>query len=205
MLREEIRFHLEQLHIVFGRPYQLMHSESLRKLCKSRDHSAILDFIAKSIPLETTVSLEYESNCGPRYAVARVLLPTVVPHYDTKAFKESIFPIYVQERFLAEAPVGSIVCVLAHEVSHIVLPSRGFELPCAEELVDLAAMWFGYRTFFLKYSSYTFQRSRPICELSWQDSVSKFFETSYEDTARKKLGYLTQSNRRYAANLMKNN
>jgi hypothetical protein len=81
---------------------------------------------------------------------------------------------------LGEYNFESVVCAIAHEMSHIVLAATGHPLRDNEKVVDLTAMLSGFAELYVRGVTYRdFQKSR-----------------SY------KLGYLTIAEVEHAASLM---
>ncbi|MDB5266240.1 MAG: hypothetical protein JWN89_55 [Parcubacteria group bacterium] len=111
-------------------------------------------WVARSLKLDMRLRIGYVNSGGKKHVPAWITLPPPWALYGTPAFSEWIAILHIQRNFLAEASFEAIVFALAHEMSHLVLTSTKHPLHDKEELVDLAAMFFGYAPTFVKGAVY---------------------------------------------------
>jgi hypothetical protein len=170
----------------FGRARPAVNPDALRKLHANGDFDAMVALMKADFALKMRLRIGRVNSYGPENCPSWIEMPKEMPMYGTEAFRKTLVTMYIQKSFLKEAPCGSIVVAVAHELSHVVLNSTQHELRHKEPAVDLTAMLLGYLDFFLEDSFYTTCETNPI----------------YEITTTKHIGYLTHEERGYAANLM---
>jgi hypothetical protein len=139
---------------------------------------------------------------------AWVTMPEPMPMYGTRAFKEALVTVWLRKSFLAEAPCGSLVTTMAHELSHVVLNAIRHELREIEEAVDLTAMLLGYRDLFLDQRSYSVVRELHTPSAKGVRGFAERIFPSLRDEpllekATTTLGYLSQEERAFAASLIR--
>jgi hypothetical protein len=169
-----------------GRARPAVSPEAFCRAHSKRDFDVIVGLMKSDFALNMRMRIGLVSSGGPEGAPCWIEMPGEMPLCGTEAFRKTLVTMYVQRSFLEEAPLGSIIVAVAHEMSHVVLNTTQHELRRKEQAVDLTAMLLGYRDFFVRDSFYETYESDLI----------------YERTTTTHIGYLTHEERCYAADLM---
>lgn len=170
----------------FGKARPAVNQDAFHRLHAAGDFDGMVARMKADFALGMRLRIGRVNSGGPKNAPCWIDIPDQMPMYGTQAFRNTLVTMHIQKAFLAEAPSGSIVVAVAHELSHVVLDATQHELRHKEPVVDLTAMLLGYQDFFLQDSFYTTRESNPI----------------YEKTTKTHIGYLTHEERFYAADLM---
>ncbi len=109
---------------------------------------------------------------GPKDAPAWIQISKNLPLWGTSAFRESRVVLFVRNEFVAEAPWGTFVAGIVHELSHVVLDATRHQFREVEPVVDLTGMFFGYHEFFLNHTTY-------VRNVHTESNVEKGFFEAY--------------------------
>jgi hypothetical protein len=123
---------------------------TLKSLHIARDYKGMVRLIKKTMNVETDIHvlwvLEGAANTGSaKDAPAWVNIPSEMPPYGSKPFREMRLDIFLRRSFLETSAYDQIAITIAHELSHIVLESIKHPLRRCEKAVDLTAMLLGFR------------------------------------------------------------
>lgn len=149
MRRVEILRWVEQLEAVFGSARPPIDTTELYERYQAQDYGGMLAIVAKSMRLDMKLRIGYVKSGGPKKAPAWVNMPAVMPPYGTHAFKETLVTVYVRKEFLNMYSFPTVIAMMAHELSHVLLNSIGHVARGQEEAVDLTAILFGYGEHFV--------------------------------------------------------
>lgn len=181
----QIRQWVQSLERSLGEPRQLVNQEPLKLLHQQRKYPEMVTSVRKSLGLDLKLSVALVNSGGPSHAPAWVNVVEPMPMFGTRAFRELKVTTYFRKDFLANAPFGTVVIAMAHELSHIVLNSIEHELRLEEKAVDLTAMLLGYRKLYLHNT---------------QIKTTQVHEMGVETLAQ--YGYLSIQEIRYSISLM---
>jgi hypothetical protein len=123
---------------------------AIKSLHKAQDYKGIVRLIKRAMNIEDVTFLvvwvpDGAVNKGKQKdAPAWVEMPSEMPSYGSKAFKDITMKIFFRKSFFEQAYDEAAVAV-AHELSHVVLESIQHPLRKKEKAVDLAAMLLGFR------------------------------------------------------------
>lgn len=132
----------------FGSVRPPIQEEELRVLYDAKDYAGMILHIQKILCLNMNVRLGLVNSGGPD-APAWVWRPTDMPLYGTSAFRELTVIVYLRKTFLHNGNFEEAVLAIVHELCHILLDATGHSLREQEEAVDLTAMLFGFRDFYV--------------------------------------------------------
>lgn len=209
MREHEIREWLRSIEKSLGKAKNPVSEIELRKLYRAKNYPGMLSYVKKSMGLVTNLRIAYVNSGGPQKAPGWVGIPEQMPMFGSRAFSAYTFDVHVRKSFLAEASFGMVVALMAHELAHIVIASVGNEYRYVEPAVDLVAMHLGYRDIFRRYSETVDVTTEEIpLQRGWLGSImDTLFGQSPSITRiyteRYSVGYLTQDEREYAAELMR--
>ncbi len=206
-LREkEIRLWVGSLRESFGKPKPSVTIDTFQTLFSEGKYTDIVGIVRTDLKLTMRLRVGYVNSGGPEKAPAFIALPVSLPMYGTREFENTTIVVFIKKEFLSRASCGTLVVAIAHELAHIVLNAICHKYKHVEEVVDLTAMWLGYRGLFLEYSTYGHTEETEVI------SPSSFFEALKKCVSGKKtvrvtrtwssLGYLTEEELRFAATLM---
>lgn len=169
-----------------------------------RDCIEVARYIKGYLLLDMRLRIGFVNSGGPANAPAWIIMPDPMPIYGTRDFREQTVVMYIRKQFLLEAPSGTVVRVMAHELSHVLLNAVRHPLRRQEEAVDLTAMLLGFRNVFIRHSVY-----RIFYELQLSSHPRKWYERLFNtkkacnvDIVRCEVGYLSREEREYAAGIM---
>jgi hypothetical protein len=160
----------------------------------------------------TDISLRvgYVKSGGPLNAPAWVETPKPMPAFGTPAFKKLKLTMYLRKNFVEEVSFQVLVMAKSHELSHIVLNATGHPLRAVEPAVDLTAMYLGFRQAFITPNEFEFEEGdgatkiRPPVLQKLEQLFGRKTPTLSRTMGevRPRFGYLTFSERQFAAHLM---
>jgi hypothetical protein len=148
MRQNLVESYIDKLRSSFGPVRQPIKGEELRVLYDAKDYAGMVLHIQKTLCLNMKVRLGLVNNGGPD-APAWVWRPNDMPLYGTSAFQQLTVTVYLRKSFLHEGSFEETVIAVAHELCHILLDATGHSLRYQEEAVDLTAMLFGFRDFYV--------------------------------------------------------
>jgi hypothetical protein len=192
----------------FGEPRALVDKTLFEKLHAKKNFEGMLSLVKTQMGLDLRIVMGKVNSGGPIHAPAWLKRPEPLPMYGTRAFRETTVTIYLRKEFLSKARCGSIVVAMAHECAHLVLDSIGHPLRELEVVVDLTAMFLGYRMFYLRDAEYvTFDTVESAPTYGLMELLERMFSFSKEDIEVRftshTYGYLSREERVYAATLMR--
>ncbi len=121
-----------------------VHMAVLRCFHNDRDYRSMLSCMQRRLKLTLTISTEMHLDEHPG-CPAWIILDHPVPMYGTSEFTDSHATLHLRKKMIDPAPCETIIHLLSHELSHIVLFSTDNRLQRSEVAVDLTAMLLGYR------------------------------------------------------------
>ena len=204
----QIREWVQSLFASFGEPKRLANPEPLRRLHAEKRYTEMVGLISDYLRLDLQIRVGFVNSGGPKEAPAWVRGIGPVPMFGTSAFKQHTVEVFFRKSFLAEATFGITVIAIAHELSHVVLDAVRHTHRKQEEVVDLTAMFLGYRKFYLGDAHTTMSQVVDDYELLMKfvrqtvPEMAKVFASIGEECARS-AGYLSKEEVRYAAALMR--
>ena len=169
-----------QLVQSLGLPRAAINETGLRKMHAERDYTGMVRAIRTHLKLDVRMRIGFVKSGGPEEVPAWIEIPNEMPMYGTRAFRELMLTLYIRRSVLDETPPGAMICIISHELSHIVLDAIKHPLRRQEEVVDLTAMLLGYREVFVRDAMYALPGE--CCSVSF--------------------GYLSPEEREYAAWIM---
>lgn len=146
---------------------------ALKDLFNEQKFTDMVGFIMDSMNLHLKMKVGYVNSGGPSGAVAWVEVPTVMPIFGFSLLRvHQRCTVYLRKEFITMAPFDSLVLVIAHEMSHVVLDSIYHPLRGNEEAVDITAMILGYADFFVNgHRIIGYGRVTRLSTLSHEDVV----------------------------------
>lgn len=177
-----IESHVKALKKSFGKMRLPIPESAFRELHAKKDYMGMINRVKKSMSLDMRHEFNIVDSGGPEGTEnfwAWIGLPASMPPVGTPAFRSMMLTLRIRKEFIQNAPYGTLVACLAHELSHVVLRATENSLFAVEEAVDLTAMLLGFQDYFIKYS---------------------FFRVDACTIIRR--GYLTRDEYIYAASLM---
>lgn len=193
MRKQLIESYINRLRASFGPMRAPVKEEQLKTLHDAKDYAGMLLHVQSSLQLDMKLFIGLVNKGGPPAAPAWAEVPTVMPLIGTPAFRQSSVTVYLRKTFLAEATFETVVMAVAHELSHVVLNSTWHSLRKEEEAVDLTAMLFGFRDFYV-----TGCRSNGTIEMRAPTDT----ENGYIKVSANHYGYLSREEVGYAAEYM---
>ena len=134
--------HIREIRRCFGIARLPVDEDALLKLYRAKDYASMVRFVRAAYQLSVPVTLGLVNKGGPSDAAA--FLETEV-----RGRTPVKFTLYIHKSFLAEHEFEEVVIAISHEVSHIFLRIQSHPLNNHEEAVDLTAMLFGFRDFYV--------------------------------------------------------
>lgn len=154
MRDELIRTTVKALEKSFGKPRALVALAPLEKLHKGQQYDALIGEIAKIMRVNCNIRIGKVNSGGPSQASAWVERPDPIPAYGSPEFRRIWITVYVRKELLRRATAPLLIRAISHEFSHVVLDSIGHPHAEEETAVDLAAMYLGFRKFYLSTAEY---------------------------------------------------
>jgi hypothetical protein len=148
MRKDLIESYIRQLSNSFGLK-KPVDDEKLLALHQARDYYGMVGVILAPFTFSIKFNLGLVNSGGPADTPAWILIPKSLPMYGTADFAKAEVTMYLRKSFLAEASFEAVVSAVAHEASHVLLDSTMHSLRRQEVAVDLTAMLFGYRDYFV--------------------------------------------------------
>lgn len=207
----EIRTWVKQLGASFGAPRPLVDVGPLRECYARKAYTEMVGLMLKPMKLEDiSLRVGYVKSGGPAQAPAWVETPRPMPAFGTPAFKQLKLTMYLRKTFVEESSFQALVMAKSHELSHIVLNSIGHPLNLVEPAVDLTAMYLGFRQAFITPNEFEFEESDTTTQIRPEvlNKLEQMFgrkipiRTREGFQVRPRFGYLTFSERQFAAKLM---
>jgi hypothetical protein len=121
----------------------------LERLHRARDHKAIVQIVKRLMNIEEITFKVFWVSDGAaqdpnlRDAPAWVKLPSEMPFYGSKEFRQMTIEIFFRKSFFEQSYDRAILAV-AHELSHVVLESIRHPLRKCEKAVDMTVMLLGF-------------------------------------------------------------
>ena len=141
MNNSEIKKALNELLPTFGVRCSVNQSKLLQLIESKKLDEAIKEIaVSMGLPIKIIISFVTEENNDG--APARVLIPLKIPKYGSSELVN--FPIHIQICNVSIKTPTSLLTVLAHEISHVVLYSNQHIGKDDEYYTDLTAMLMGY-------------------------------------------------------------
>ncbi len=187
MSANQIREWVQILERTLGEPRPLIDPEPLKLLHNEKKFPEMVTHVRKTLGLDLRLSVGLVNSGGPENTPAWVNIPRPMPIYGTRAFRELRLTTYFRKDFLNNAPFGTVVMSMSHELSHIVLDSLNHDLRGEEKVVDLTAMLLGYRKLFLHHTEV---KTTRVCGGVREEGIVHY-------------GYLSLEEIRYAVTLMR--
>jgi hypothetical protein len=182
----------------------LVQEEVLRTLHRKKDFIGIIRHIKKEMLLGMRLKIALVNHGGEPGAPAWVEMPHLMPLYGTKEFEDVLIRMYIRKSFLHDYPFETVVAVVAHELSHVVLKAIRHRLYQVEVAVDLTAMILGYRDFFRRGCEYSVS-SKTDFQLPFLGGSLSFRGTpAYGEQiiTTHRVGYLAREEVVFAADFM---
>src|SRR5205085_1445737 len=107
-------------------------------------YEGMVQLIKKTLNIDVKLRIGWVKTGGPRDAPAWVKLPSNMPLYGSKAFREMTLTMFLRKEFLQHSAYDEVAIGIAHELSHIILDSISHPLRREEKAVDLTAMLLGF-------------------------------------------------------------
>ena len=203
MREREIRLWTSSLVASYGRPRKAAELSKLKKAYSTKSYTLMIGIIAKDLKLDLKIRVGYVKS-GGRGRPAWVEMPQPFPIYGSKAFKDSLATIHIQNEFLRDVTFEAVVLMMVHELCHIVLNSTHHKFNQVEEVVDLASMFFGYGNVCIdggNYSSFKMPEFN-FEDLLYSDVTTLFKQGSSIEISEYELGYLSTEERLFASRLL---
>jgi hypothetical protein len=121
----------------------------LERLHRAHDHKGIVQLVKRLMNIEAiTLKVFWVPDGvvlkgGLKDAPAWVQMPSEMPFYRSKEFKQMTIEIFFRKSFFQQSYDRAILAV-AHELSHVVLESIRHPLRKCEKAVDMTAMLLGF-------------------------------------------------------------
>jgi hypothetical protein len=191
----QIRTWVSTLTQLFGDPRPLIDQKPLQKLHAEARYIELVEAMVPGFGLPTSPTIELAESGGPPGACAWVT-------FKTRSFL-GLFPhttaqVSIHTEFLARAPFAVMVSAIAHELSHIALWAKEHSLNKEEKVVDLLAMFFGYRGIWQTQ----FAVDEVVHCRVWTPDMSKPLVVPLVQKAPYETSYLTEEEIIYAKMLM---
>jgi hypothetical protein len=193
----DIRSYIEQLRFSLGKGRPAVSRKQLRSFFAAKVYTGMIKFIRDSMNLDVRLRLGIANNGGPPNAIAWIPLPSRLPPFGSREFREHRFTVFIKKSFLDEGRFEQVVMAIAHELSHIVLHGLDHPLRECEVAVDLTAMLLGYRDFYLDGCEYIETRPRAFWDRFKHELKYAFGRNQIRLT--KSVSYLKPEEVAYAA------
>jgi hypothetical protein len=195
---DEIRSYIGQLRVSLGNGRPAVSRKQLRAFFAAKNYTAMVKFIRDSMNLDVRLRLGVANSGGPPNAIAWVPLPSRLPPFGSRQFREQKFTVFIKKSFLDEDRFEQVVMAISHELSHIVLHGLNHPLRECEVAVDLTAMLLGYRDFYLDGCEYV--ETRPVDFWPrFQHEIRHAFNRAKTPRSVKSISYLKPEEVAYAA------
>src|SRR3989344_4239968 len=148
MRQNLVESYIDKLRSSFGSARPPIEEAKLRVLYDARNYVGMILHIQSILNLGMKVRLGLVNDGGPD-APAWVSRPANIPFYGTSEFQQFRVTIYLRKSFLRKGNFDEVVVAIAHELSHVLLDAVDHSLQKEEEAVDLTAMLFGFRDFYV--------------------------------------------------------
>jgi hypothetical protein len=177
----EVSDWITQLSRSLGGAKPPVETSELFALFIKRDLTGLVRVVKVGLGLDLKMRVGLVNSGGNPASPAWIRMPNPMPPYGTKAFKNVVATLYIRKEFFGDYNFESIVCAIAHEMSHVILEATGHPLSDNEKAVDLTAMLSGFAELYVRGITYhDFGESRTY-----------------------KVGYLSASEVEHAASLMR--
>lgn len=202
----EIRTWVKQLGKSFGSPRPVADVALLRERFERRAYTEMIGLIRDSMGLQAlNLRVGYVNSGGPKTAPAWIQMPMPMPLLNTSAFRKLQLTMFLRKEFIERAGFPVLLMPISHEMAHVILNSTMHELRRVEEVVDLTAMFFGYRHAYI--TSNTLEEPEASLDTEMTEKLRQMFGSGfhfdvYSSKPVGRLGYLTIEERRFAAQLM---
>ncbi len=175
----------------------------LRRLFDAKDYVGMVRVIKTDICKDARIRLGLVNSGGGEKTAAKVVMPSPMPMYGTREFKQTLVTMYIKKSFLNVCTFEGAAATIAHECAHIVLNSIGHPLRTSEEAVDMTAMILGYRRLHIASVEQIIETRAPLPKLSDDPIgyITGLFSPDREITVRT-FGYLSKEESDYAYRLI---
>lgn len=152
MRTQLLESHIRALRASFGTIKMPVDDELLESLYRAKNYTGMVGFVRTALNLDLRVRVGLWNGNVPQQvkdAPAWVEHPKPLPLFGTREFRAMLITVNLRKSFLNEASFEQVVSAIAHELSHIMLDALSHTLRNEEEAVDLAAMFLGFRDFYV--------------------------------------------------------
>jgi hypothetical protein len=180
----------DTLRATFGGIHPVVPHAKLAFLFSRKDYVGLVSEIAQVLCVDLHLFVALVKSGGPAGAPAWVNIPSPMPQYGTREYKETRINVFLRNEFLATAPFETLVFAIAHELAHILLHGLHHPLRSSEEATDLTAMILGFAEYYKNGAVYKVgEQSTPVTEAYF--AVSMRLEEYGNDGGKVKVGYLS--------------
>lgn len=123
-------------------------SKRLRALFDAKRFTDLAGEIKTQMHLDMGLKIGYVNSGGKESNPAWIAIPQRMPPYGTEAFRRLVITIFIRKSFLKKARFETVVKVIAHELSHVVLAALNHPLQTEERAVDATAMVLGFAEYY---------------------------------------------------------
>jgi uncharacterized protein YecT (DUF1311 family) len=116
----------------------------LKSLHEARDYEGMVRLVRKTMNVEVKLKVGWVNSGGNENAPAWIKLPSEMPIYGSRQFREMTLEVFFRKSFLEQSTYDQVASAVAHELSHVVLESIRHPLRKCEKAVDLTAMLLGF-------------------------------------------------------------
>ena len=120
----------------------------LRTLFAKHEYIELVGAIKRALQLDMQLVVGIVRTGGHEGHPAWIGIPESLPPYGTDAFRKTKITVFIRKAILEDAPFDTVVKIIAHEMSHIVLAAIGNPLWKDERAVDVTAMVLGFAEFY---------------------------------------------------------
>ncbi len=122
--------------------------ENIRRLYDAKDYHGLTGAIMSYMHIDLRVNLALVNSGGLKNP-AWIKFTDPLPPIYSPLYRNTFVTVYLRRDFLASAGFESVVLAISHELSHVILESERHGLRKIEVAVDLNAMLFGFRDFYM--------------------------------------------------------
>lgn len=149
-----LREWIDSLAKSFGGPRPPVRDGHLRAHHARGDVPSLVRDIKSHMGIEPRLRIGFVNSGGPARSPAWIIMPSPMPIFGSKDYKECTLDLFIRKRYIADAPYAALAKTVAHEFAHILLESTYHPLRDIEKAVDLTAMLLGYRDIFIAGKQY---------------------------------------------------
>jgi len=210
MRTQQIEAWTQALVKSYGKPRKPINTSVFYSEFIRREYTKLVVSITRDMKLDMKMKIGYVRSGGPTNAPAWVMIPAYIPMLGTNAFRQWTVEMFIRKSFLEGAPFHAVMSTLSHECAHILLSSTRHPLARVEEVVDLTAMFLGYRDIFVQGVEYFHMPSlETISGAVKSITLENVLDTSAAYRAiemctpeERKLGYMSTEEYRFAQKIL---